>query len=64
MVTWIFPEVTTRFYERAPGAETALMSLQADGDLRLQPPLRTQPRLAEPVPRIGLGIQSRHAGKD
>lgn len=42
--------------------EFALMSPQTDGDLRLQPP--AEPRLAEPVPRTGLEIQSRHAGKD
>ena len=33
---------------------------QADGDLRLQPPLLGEPALPEPVSRIGLEIQGGH----
>ena len=44
--------------------EPVLAGEQADGDLRLQPPLLGEARLAEPVAGVGLEIQRGHVVKD
>jgi hypothetical protein len=40
--------------------EPVLAGQQADRDLRLQPPLLGEPRLAEPVAPVGLEVERGH----
>ena len=44
--------------------EPVLPGQQADGDLRLQPPLLGEPGLAEPVALVGLEVERGHVVKD